>query len=59
MVARGADVEPLLRQVDYVFSQVLAPSTAADPKRLNHLCDRLAADRGDRALHRGTRGTSP
>lgn len=42
MVARGADVEPLLRQVDYVFSRVLAPTTATDPKRrLNHLCDRL------------------
>ncbi|QEN14099.1 metal-dependent hydrolase [Mycolicibacterium sp. ELW1] len=42
MVARGVDPEPILRQLDYVFGQVLSPSTSADPrKRLNNLCDRL------------------
>ena len=42
MLARGADPEPLLRQIDYVFGKVLAPGTSGDPtRRLNHLCDRL------------------
>ncbi len=42
MLARGADPEPMLRQIDYVFAKVLAPSTSPDPtRRLNHLCDRL------------------
>ena len=42
MEARGADPEPILKQVDYIFEKVLAPSTATNPKRrLNHLCDRL------------------
>jgi predicted metal-dependent hydrolase len=42
MVARGVDPEPILRQLDYVFAQVLSPCESADPRRrLNHLCDRL------------------
>jgi len=42
MVARGVDPQPILRQLDYVFAQVLSPSTSDDPRRrLNHLCDRL------------------
>jgi predicted metal-dependent hydrolase len=42
MVARGVNAEPILRQLDYVFGQVLSPSTGSDPRRrLNHLCDRL------------------
>jgi hypothetical protein len=42
MEARGADPEPILKQIDYIFEKVLAPSTATNPKRrLNHLCDRL------------------
>jgi predicted metal-dependent hydrolase len=42
MVARGVDPDPILRQLNYVFAQVLSPSTSTDPRRrLNHLCDRL------------------
>jgi predicted metal-dependent hydrolase len=42
MLARGVDTAPLLKQVDYIFGKVLAPSTSADPKRRhNNLCDRL------------------
>ena len=42
MVAGGVNPEPMLRQMDYVFTQVLSPSTSRDPRRrLNHLCDRL------------------
>ncbi|OBI51599.1 metal-dependent hydrolase [Mycobacterium kyorinense] len=42
MVSHGIDPQPLLDQVDFVFSRTLAPSTSSDPKRrLNHLCDRL------------------
>ena len=42
MEARGADPEPILKQIDYIFEKVLAPGTATNPKRrLNHLCDRL------------------
>jgi predicted metal-dependent hydrolase len=42
MVARGVDIDPLLKQVDYIFGKVLAPSTSSNPKRrLNHLYDRL------------------
>jgi predicted metal-dependent hydrolase len=42
MVARGVDPQPILEQVEYVFSRVLAPTASTDPKRrLNHLCDRL------------------
>ncbi|MGY4709247.1 metal-dependent hydrolase [Mycolicibacterium sp. CBM1] len=42
MIARGVDPAPILRQVDYVFGQVLSPSTASNPRRRhNHLCDRL------------------
>ena len=42
MVARGVDPEPILRQLDYVFGQVLGPSSSTDPRRrLNNLCDRL------------------
>ncbi len=33
MIARGLDPEPMLRQVDHIFSHVLAPSTAPDPRR--------------------------
>ena len=42
MEIRGVDPEPMLRQINFVFEKVLAPSTSADPKRrFNHLCDRL------------------
>jgi len=42
MVARGIDPKPVLDQVSYVFSHVLAPTASTDPeRRLNHLCDRL------------------
>jgi predicted metal-dependent hydrolase len=42
MIARGLDPGPILRQVDHVFSHVLAPSSSADPRRrFNQLCDRL------------------
>ncbi|MBJ7398891.1 metal-dependent hydrolase [Mycolicibacterium sp.] len=42
MEARGADPEPILKQIDYIFEKVLAPGRSTNPKRrLNHLCDRL------------------
>ena len=42
MIARGLDPGPILRQVDHVFSHVLAPSSSPDPRRrFNQLCDRL------------------
>jgi predicted metal-dependent hydrolase len=42
MVDHGVDVEPILNQVEHLFSRVLAPSTSTDPRRrFNHLCDRL------------------
>lgn len=42
MVGNGIDPKPMLDQIDYVFSKILAPTTSTDPKRmLNHLCDRL------------------
>ena len=42
MMAKGLNPQALLRQVDYLFKRVLAPSTSADPKRRhNQLCDRL------------------
>ena len=42
MEAGGADPEPILQQVEYVFGKVLAPGKSSNPKRrLNHLCDRL------------------
>lgn len=42
MIARGLDPGPILRQVDHVFSHVLAPSSSSDPRRrFNQLCDRL------------------
>ena len=42
MEARGADPEPVLAQIEYVFDKVLAPGKSTNPRRrLNHLCDRL------------------
>jgi predicted metal-dependent hydrolase len=42
MEERGIDPTPMLHQMEYIFTKVLAPSTSADPKRrMNHLCDRL------------------
>jgi predicted metal-dependent hydrolase len=42
MEQRGIDPTPMLDQMEYVFTKVLAPSTSTDPKiRMNHLCDRL------------------
>jgi predicted metal-dependent hydrolase len=42
MEERGVDPTPMLHQMDYIFTKVLAPSTSEDPKRrMNHLCDRL------------------
>lgn len=42
MVDRGVNIDPLLKQVDYIFGKVLAPTTSTNPKRrLNHLYDRL------------------
>ena len=39
---RGIDPTPMLDQMEYVFTKVLAPSTSDDPTiRMNHLCDRL------------------
>lgn len=42
MAARGADPAPMLQQIEYIFGQMLAPSTSTDPRRrYNQLCDRL------------------
>lgn len=42
MVANGMEPTAMLRQIDYLFSKVLAPSRSTNPKRRhNHLCDRL------------------
>jgi predicted metal-dependent hydrolase len=42
MVAGGVDPAPILDQVEYIFSRVLAPNGSTDPeRRLNDLCDRL------------------
>ncbi len=42
MVARGVDPTPLLDQVEFFFSNTLAPTASTDPRRrLNHLYDRL------------------
>ena len=42
MEARGADPEPILAQIEYIFGKVLAPGKSTNPRRrLNHLCDRL------------------
>ncbi|WP_292988561.1 metal-dependent hydrolase [Mycobacterium sp.] len=42
MEERGVDPTPMLDQMEYIFTKVLAPSTSEDPKRrMNHLCDRL------------------
>ena len=42
MERRGMDPTPMVDQVEYVFTKVMAPSTSDDPKiRMNHLCDRL------------------
>ena len=42
MEQRGIDPTPMLDQMEYVFTKVLAPSPSDDPKiRMNHLCDRL------------------
>lgn len=42
MVAHGVEPRAMLRQIDYLFSRVLAPSPSPDPRRRhNNLCDRL------------------
>ena len=42
MEQRGVDPTPMVEQIEYVFTKVLAPSTSDDPKkRMNQLCDRL------------------
>ncbi|MEO8814675.1 MAG: metal-dependent hydrolase [Mycobacterium sp.] len=42
LAQRGIDPTPMIEQMEYVFTKVLAPSTSKDPKRrMNHLCDRL------------------
>jgi predicted metal-dependent hydrolase len=41
LVINGIDPKPMLDQVEYAFEKVLAPTTSTDPRRLNHLCDRL------------------
>jgi uncharacterized protein len=42
LVAHGVDVEPILKQVEYVFEKMLAPTESTDPRRrMNDLCDRL------------------
>ena len=42
MVVNGIDPKPMLEQIEFLFSKMLAPTTSTDPKRrLNHLCDRL------------------
>jgi len=42
MEHRGVDPAPMVEQMEYVFTKVLAPSTSDDPKkRMNQLCDRL------------------
>jgi len=42
MIERGVDPQPILGQVEYMFTKMLAPSTSADPRRrFNHLCERL------------------
>ena len=42
MVARGMDPQPLLDQVEYIFSTLLAPAKTSDPRRkMSNLCHRL------------------
>jgi len=42
MEANGIEPRKMLRQIDYLFSKVLAPSHSTNPKRRrNNLCDRL------------------
>lgn len=42
MMARGIDPQPLLDQIDFIFSRTLSPRPGLDPtRRLSHLCDRL------------------
>ena len=42
MEARGFDPKPILDQIEYAFSRVLAPSMSTNPQRRhNQLCDRL------------------
>ena len=42
MEANGIEPRKMLRQIDYLFSKVLAPSDSTNPKRRrNNLCDRL------------------
>jgi predicted metal-dependent hydrolase len=42
MEQRDVDPAPMVEQMEYVFTKVLAPSTSDDPKkRMNQLCDRL------------------
>ncbi|UXA15889.1 metal-dependent hydrolase [Mycobacterium sp. SMC-4] len=42
MVEHGVNPAPILAQIEHIFSQVLAPSDTADPRRrMNHLRERL------------------
>ena len=42
MAAKGFDLAPLLKQVDFIFGKILGPSKSTNPKqRHNHLVDRL------------------
>jgi uncharacterized protein len=42
MLAKGIEPNAMLRQIEYVFSRALKPSTSKNPKRrYNQLCDRL------------------
>ncbi len=49
----GSIPQPILEQIDYVFAQMLAPSTSTDPQApLQPAVRSTVADRRDRALHR-------
>lgn len=42
MVEHGVNPEPILAQIEYMFTKVLTPSASSDPKRrFNNLCERL------------------
>jgi len=42
MEGHGVDPTPILKQIEHMFNEMLAPPTSMDPaRRMNHLCDRL------------------
>lgn len=42
MIGSGLDVAPLLKQIDFVFDDILGPTRSTNPRRrMNHLIERL------------------